>query len=321
MELNLSIVKIRISLALIYMGMLSIIVSSPVFAAEIFSDSFESADMSTTSSDGFKWNTNNNTSVVIHNSSDGPVAVYNNKSIYNVHLLSMPGGRIRDWHAKNGTHSLRFRYAAGRKWAEQRFDLGSGYPEIWVSYWIRVPINYKRDSGRNNKWFDIQMAPMSQYQDTTVSRIEMQDWPDASGGFNINIQFRNGSDGKYRNSNSYKRFITPTDAGKWMHIVYHLKASTTTLSTDGIIRMYRRWDGESEYILINDLSNLNVGIGAGSVAAGRPGWAAGYLMGWANTPYATDTEWLLDDFSISDSSPLAGLLGTLPNPPTNLNIQ
>ena len=312
--------KIRVTLVLICIGMFSI-VSPPVSAAVIFSDSFESANMSATSTDGFKWDKNNRTSIVTQDPSDGPVAVYNNRTIHNIDNKTMPDGSIRDWHAENGKYSLRFRYAAGRNWVEQRYDFGKGYPELWVSYWMRVPVNYKRGSGRNNKWFNIQMAPMSQYEDSTVSRIEMQDWPSGSGGFNINIQFRNGSNGKFINSSSYKNFITPADAGKWMHIIYHLKASATTSSTDGIIRMYRRWQGEPGYTLINDLNNLNVGIGAGSVSSGRLGWVAGYLMGYANTAYATDTEWLLDDFVVSDSAPIADLSGQLPKPPTNLSVQ
>ncbi|HEB87062.1 MAG TPA: hypothetical protein ENI68_08630 [Gammaproteobacteria bacterium] len=134
----------------------------------------------------------------------------------------------------------------------------------------------------------------------------------------MNIQFRNGSNGKYKNSKVYKNFITPADAGKWMQVVYHLKASATTSSNDGVIRMYRRWDGEFKFTLINDLSNLNVGIGAGSVSSGRLGWAAGYIMGYANTSYATDTEWLLDSFTVSDTSLLTLVT---PKSPTTLSTQ
>jgi len=269
-------------------------ISFPAVAETIFNDSFEAGNMSTTSKDGFKWDKNNKTSIVTQDPTDGAVAIFNNKAIYNIQTS-------KSWKAKTKSNSLRFSYAKGVHWSEQRYDLKKGYPDIWVSYWIRVPVNYKRDAGRNNKWFNIQMAPMSKYQDPTVSRIEMQDWPDTNNSMKINIQFRNGTDGKFKNSNIYNNFVTPNDAGKWMHIVYHLKASSSNSATDGLIRMYRKWQGDPTYTLINDLSNINVGIGAGSIASGTLGWSAGYLMGYANTTYATHTEWLLDDLTISDT--------------------
>lgn len=288
-------------------------------AGVIFSDSFESGDMSATSTDGFSWDKNNSTSIVTQDQTDGPVAIYNNQPIYNIHDTTMPDGSTRNWTAKVGANSLRFRYAAGANWSEQRYDLGKGYPEIWISYWIRVPTNYKRGLGSsnvNNKWFDILMGPMSQYSNGTVSRIEMQDWPGSSNSMNINIAFRNGSDGKYKNSNMYSQFVTPADAGKWMHLVYQLRASATTSTTDGIIRMYRRWENETGYTLINELVNLNVGIGAGSVSSGYLGWGSGYFMGYANSPYNNDTEWLIDDFIVSDTS----LFLNPPKPPSSITV-
>ena len=291
-------------------------------AEVIFSDSFESSDMLATNPDGFSWDKNNKTSVVTQDAVDGPVAIYNNGTIYNPHDPLMPDGSIRDWTAKDANNSLRFRYSAGDPWTEQRYDFGKGYPELWVAYWIRVPKNYVRgpifNGGGNNKWFNIQMAPMTSvyYQDPTVSRIEMQDWTnsDDAGSMDLNIQFRNGSDGKYRSSASYRNFVTPADAGRWMHLIYYLKTSKTTSSTDGILRLYRRWEDENRYTLTNEIVDLNVGIGAGSVSAGYLGWGGGYLMGYLNSPYTNDTEWLLDSFTVSNTS----LLPNPPLPPSNV---
>ena len=297
----------------IFAAMLGI--SFTVQAATIFQDLFESADMSASNADGFTWDANNSTSIVTQDAVDGPVAVWNNGPIYNIHPPLMPDSSIRDWTAYDGAYSLRVRYAAGVNWAEQRFDMGGAYPEVWIAYWIRVPGNYSRGSGSNNKWFDILMATMADYTTTTVSRVEMQDWQGAAGSMNINIQFRNGTDGLFTNSSTYNNFVTPADAGRWMRVVYYLKASSTPAATDGIIRMYRIWAGETSYTLINDLSNINVGIGAGSIAAGRPGWSAGYLMGYANSTYANDTEWLIDSFIVSDTP-----LITTPMPPTNFIV-
>ena len=47
----------------------------------------------------------------------------------------------------NGTHALKFTFSgdlniADDSWAEQRFDLGGQYPEIWIKYNLYIPVNY-----------------------------------------------------------------------------------------------------------------------------------------------------------------------------------
>jgi hypothetical protein len=214
--------------------------------------------------------------------------------------------------SKSGDYSLRFNYKAGQSFSEQSFDFGDAYRELWVGYWIKMPDNYYRGSGsgnQNNKWFDILMGSAGDYENSKVARIEMQDWPGGPGKGDMLIQFRN-SDGQWTNSSRYKGFLDPANAGRWMHIVYHLKASSSTTSKDGIIRMYRRWDGASSYELINELVNLNVGV----TSSGRPGWSSGYLMGYYNVTFSQDTDWYLDDFTYSTTSLLGKVLAP-PSPP------
>lgn len=279
--------------------------------AMYFQDGFEKANMSATDSDGFKWLANNRTSVVTQNSTYGPTAVYNNRNINNSAPAVLNNSVPRNWTAKDGKYSLRVHYPAGANWAEQRFLFGKAYPDLWLSYWIRVPQNYYRGSvsnvggAVNNKWGIFLMGTMKgnkDYRNKTVSLVEMRDWPNNNGGCNLDMSFRNGTNGRYHTSKIYTDFITPADAGRWMQIVYHLKASRSSTSTDGILQMYRRWSNETSFTLINDLENINVGIGKGSIASGYFGWGGGYLMGYANAPYAHDTNWLIDDFTISTTS-------------------
>lgn len=105
-------------------------------AQVLISDSFESMDLSATNSDGFSWAGTNRTSIVTQHPEDGNVVVFNGNPIYNI------VNDDRDWTAFDGDYSLRFRYAAGAAMSEQRFDLGSAYPEIWISFWLRVPSNF-----------------------------------------------------------------------------------------------------------------------------------------------------------------------------------
>jgi len=319
--------KMKTTLISICFGMLSA-VSLGAHSQIILEETFESGNMSTTTNaDGFKWQSNNNTSVVTEAppcgglSAGTPTAIYNNKVICNGPQTPAGGG---NWIAKNGENSLRFRYPAGQPWTEQRFFLGKGYPEIWVSYWIRVPTNYVRgpeatyNGSGNNKWGVWIMGRMpEEYATDYVSRVEMQDWPNAVNPDNADLKmsFTNGSDMTYHPSAIYHNFITPADSGRWMKIIYHLKSSATQSSTDGILRMYRQWEGDTGATLICDINSLNVGVGQGSIDAGFDGWAGGYLMGYTNAPYANDTEWLVDDFIVSDTPP-DDIFAVAPKPPS-----
>ena len=300
-----------------------LISSFSVHSQIVMLDTFESADFLSTNSDGFMWESTNRTSIV---NKDG---VVNNGRVVNNPIANGLNWDPRTPESADdvvGEHMMRYRYQPGASWTEQRYDMGGAYPEVWISYWIRVPRNYARPSGTNNKWFNIWMGRSknlysADYENNNISRIEMQDWPGSSNSMDINIQFRNGSDGKYRNSNRYANFVTPADAGRWMKILYHFKASSSNSADDGILRMYRRWHSEADYELINDLTNLNVGVGSGSVAAGRLGWGAGYVMGYANAAYSEATDWLLDDFTVANHS-LLGVntppLSSPPRPPESL---
>ena len=228
----------------------------------------------------------------------------------------MPDGSDREYTAKDGKNSLSFRYEAGEAWTEQRYDFGKGYPEIWLSYHIRVPLNYERagnpdnNPNTNNKWMIFLMAPMSRYSASDVSWVEVKDRPNSDGvSMNMMLQIHNGVNNTYTpESTAYQKFITPADKGRWMQIIYHLKASSDSEASDGVVKMYRKWDDEPAFKYITGYANEDIGIGAGSVASNYLGWGAGYLMGYANDPYATQTEWLIDDFIVSSTS-------LLPNPP------
>lgn len=290
-------------------------------------DSLESADFSSTNTDGFHWENPNKTSIVTKD------AVVNNGSPIN-NPIENGWYTGRNWDPREpelqdevvGEHMMRYRYAAGAEWTEQRYDLGGAYPEIWISYWMRVPTNYSRPSGTNNKWFNIWMGRSKNqhsedYENPGISRIEMQDWAGSNQSMDIRIQFRNGTDGVYANSNTHKGLVRPEDAGRWMHVVYHFKASSSNNANDGILRMYRRWHGQQNHELINDLNNINVGVGSGSQAVGRLGWGAGYIMGYANATYNKTTEWLLDDFTVStESLIIAGQSPSPPNTPSNFAV-
>lgn len=255
-------------------------------------DSFESGNMSATNEDGFDWGINNKTSVVT-----AERVVYNNgdKSV------AIPSGR--NWEPKSGEHSLRFRYGAGEPMTEQRFKLGRHYRDIWVTYWIRVPLNFTQGS-KNSKF--LSLWPLKYDRAGTVT---WQTRPNGSGG--ANLVFSDG--GVTSGEEDSTSFISvPDDRGRWMHVAAHLKSASGPTAKDGTIQFFRRWEGEATYTKIHEKLNADTW----DDTSVEQGISKGYIMGWANDPYDVDTEWLLDEFAVHTQSPIDDFVfSNKPNPP------
>lgn len=273
----------------------------PAAAAEpLFFDSFESGDMSATNEAGFSWGGNNRTSIVTEEA-----AVYNNREIYNV-----PDGSP-DWEPFKGEHHLRFRFGPGRFMSEQRFKLGRHYRDIWIAYWIRVPTNFKHGDA-NNKFLSV--WPESYDRPGTVT---WQTRPDENGGAKLVYQDGGVTSGE----TGWVPFIShPDDQGRWMHVVARVKSASGPDTNDGIIQLFRRWDGETIYSKIHEKTNADTWDDSSS----EQGISQGYIMGWANDPYDQNTEWFIDEFSIYNSNPIEEFTSNIsdenrPNPPS-LNL-
>jgi hypothetical protein len=93
-------------------------------------------------------------------------------------------------------------------------------------------------------------------------------------------------------------FITvPDDRGKWMQIVIRVKAATSNTADDGIIDMWRRWDGESTFTKLHEFSSAITPAPYG----GPAGWIRGYFMG-ATHGFNEDTEFLIDKVEFSTTT-------------------
>jgi hypothetical protein len=261
-------------------------------------DGFESNDMSAPNSGGgvnttgFNWESNNKTSVVYMKNGVTPTARYNNGPIDNENT-TVP---TLDWHPKNGINSLRFRFSANSEWTEQKYNAATPTEKLWVGYWLKVPDNFTRGlvqtgGGTNNKFFIMVWGDITNdYTDNNVARMGMTDRPNAAGtGINLDLAVRDQG-GAATTSSSYTDFVTTADQGRWMHCMYYLGGGSSNES----LRMWRRWENEASYTLIAGLDGRNI---VDNVTSGHAGWSGGYLFGYANMPYAADTDWLVDDFS------------------------
>lgn len=264
-------------------------------AQTVIRDSFESEDLSARYTSGIDWAGTNRTSLVKRDPALGDLVVYNHSGV-----VSIQAGFDRQWQAKDGDISMRFRYPSGsNSWAEQKFSLDNAHPEIWIRFWLKVPINFKHSSNSpgNNKLFALWMDGYS--SKGLGPTVIWEFWNDGAGGSKLAYHY---SPGGYRTANGHKQhtqFIRyPDDQGRWMQIVMHVVQSSGDAANDGVIELYRRWADESSFTRLHNDQNADVAPPAG----GPYGWKAGYLMGWSNPGYSEPTEWLLDDFAISTTS-------------------
>lgn len=276
-------------------------------------ESFESGDMSATNGDGFVWESGTFTSVVTAEEMIVDGGTQN---------ITKPDGR--DWTPLDGEHSLRFLYLDGKPWSEQRFDLAKGYNDLWLQYWLRVPINYfhGQDHPSNHKLFAIWMDDYS-YKGVGPTVI-WEFWGEKDGSSRLGYHYSEGGNKVAGEHFGLQPFISvPNDRGRWMEITIHVKASSHGMSPDGVIQLWRRWENQTrdERKLIHSKQDAVLPI----PASGPNGWEKGYFMGWANAAYSENTEWLIDYITISSESLLysKGLpnRGEAPNPPTHLGVQ
>ena len=252
-------------------------------AQSIFADDFSSGDLSKTQN-GFVWDGINNTGVI--------AGV-----------------------GRGGSHGLRFRYPAdvNDSFAEQRFAIGSANSEIWCKFWMRVPDNFDHAPG-NNKLFAIWMDDYSASGGGPT--VVWEYWPQGAGS-ELAVHWSEGDNVTAGVHILHAPFISiPADRGRWMEICLHVKAATTRVTpinpssnpyniSDGIIQLWRRWDSDSNWTQLHDVTTANIAPPPG----GPNGFSYGYVLGWCNSGFAEETDFVVDDFAISASSLLGEVAG------------
>lgn len=272
----------------------------------LVSDSFESRDMSTSNEIGFWWADTKKSSVVNATT-----------RVYDTELVNEPAPEDSQWEAKTGDHALLLRYLPGESWFEQHFRMTEPQPEIWMSYWLRVPTNYAHptvDSASDNqKLFRLWMDGYGKKGEGTT--VGMSFRGNGNGGSNF---FAKINSGDYSHSSPDKGSVpfisVPGDRGKWMHLVVHVKSESVADANDGLMEVWRRWEGDSDYTKTHEFFGQPI-----KISSTKKGFAAGYLMGWANAPYPVTTDFLIDDFELATSPLFSDSIG--PNPPSEIAVQ
>ncbi|ALC16847.1 polysaccharide lyase [Desulfuromonas soudanensis] len=184
--------KIYITFLMILLPLFSAI--SAANALELFSDSFESGNLTHTT-DGTGWAGSTYTSVV-------------------------PG------EGRTGNYALKFRFigsAAGTDaHAEQRFVLGFGLTDIYIQYYIKFPSNYlhRIDSPSNNKFIRLWTETYSDVGQIGASAMR----GNLSNIFAEAQQWECGPIGEGNLTTSWS--LTPSDLGKWLRFEWRFKPDT-----------------------------------------------------------------------------------------------
>tara|TARA_R110002074_G_scaffold383969_1_gene564421 strand:+ start:19214 stop:20047 length:834 start_codon:yes stop_codon:yes gene_type:complete len=270
----------KLAVAFAASGLLAL--GTPASSELLISDSFESGNLSTTSAIGFRWSDTKTTSVVTADT-----------QVFVTSPVNLPAPETSQWEAKTGDHAMMLRYRAGKSWTEQKFHFDEPQPEIWMSFWLRVPTNYAhpkvKGASDNQKLFRLWMDGYGQKGDGTTLGMSFRG--DGRGGSYFFAKIAGSGDkGKVP-------FITiPRDRGRWMHLVVHVDSESAPGASDGLMEVWRKWEGDTDYTKTHDFKNQPI-----KLSSTKKGFASGYLMGWANAVYPVDTEFLIDDFELSTS--------------------
>jgi len=180
-----------------------------------------------------------------------------------------------------------------------------------MSFWLRVPTNYAHPkvegAGDNQKLFRLWMDKYGTGRDGQKVGMEFR----GAGGGSSYFYGKIGSGSDLGRT----RFITvPDDRGKWMHLVVHVNSESSPGAKNGLMEVWRKWEGEGDYTKTHDFKNRAINLGSEV-----KGFKKGYLMGWANAHYPVETDFLIDDFKLS-TTPLFST-STAPGSPTQFTIK
>jgi hypothetical protein len=257
-------------------------------------DGFESGDSTAPGYPVFSWN--QPIKIVSMSPQGNPLIVLDGATV-NQELVGDP----RNWTAKTGSNSQWFKYAAGQSSDEKRYALTQAYPAIWKSFWWRVPENYTHPGTEitaNQKFFVMWQDAYEGLGDGSSCGMELRKEPDGGSYLYCKIS-AGGFTGFGPDLAKYRNFIQiPQDQGRWMKIVVNLATETSLGASDGVFKVWRKWQNESSYTLTHNLVGQAIKKGPASAL----GFKNGYLMGWANVAYAAQTDFLLDDFTLSTNS-------------------
>ncbi len=197
--------------------------------------------------------------------------------------------------ARTGTNALAFNFLGGvdgeDAWAEQRFELGGQYDELWFRYDLQIPTNYYHRTqvgGGNNKSFITLWADDYGAGPGLAAGFEV--WPDGGGAGELTFHPFRPEIGHIPAPGA-PAGIELSDRGTWIEIVGQVRAASVN-NDDGIARLWKTPEG-GERTLIFELTNVAMYQPNGNYLE------RGYLLGWSNSGFDEDTTLTIDNVVFS----------------------
>lgn len=228
----------------------------------LFFDDFSSGDLSRTQN-GFAWADSAKTAVVSGNNYLGD------------------------------TNSLRFRYDAlpvniEGNTAEQRFSIGRNVTEFSLHYYILLPGNFVHRPGNNKGLATVWANGYADYD--TFYGVEF--WPTASGSEMSFHPIIGDLDYGHDHLGGTTHWAN-ADVGKWHQFRMYAKVASPWNGNNGIVRIWKYVSGGSPTMVFEKTD-----IPGSSVANY---FNNGYILGWANSGYAAETDFLVKRFSFMEN--------------------
>jgi hypothetical protein len=241
---------------------ISIVFSTLLCADNLFTDGFESGDLSHTEN-GVAYAYGTNTSVSTENKLEGDYA-------------------------------LRFRYKAAADGKDSFSEQRLRYPqtnELWIKFDIYIPTNYvhrTQNGASNNKFLAIYR---NDYRDPGF-QVNWSLNPNGTGGSDLSLhRYRNGAEQEAISPSGGigKDFLSADDLGKWINIIAHVKTPSNESANDGVMQMWKNG------VLVCDENELNNYGGQNENYMDEL-----YLLGWSNSGFAEDTIFFIDNIVIDN---------------------
>lgn len=129
---------------------------------------------------------------------------------------------------------------------------------------------------------------------------------DNTGGSQLGQQY---SAGQYTGTGAHGReqiyaqnFINyPEDCGTWMELIFHVKMSSARGVRDGVISVYQKKQGESDFTRILTQSEADIGSPVEDVEFTQ--FAQGYFIGYSNSGYDEETSFYVSQFRHTTTMP------------------
>jgi hypothetical protein len=194
-----------------------------------------------------------------------------------------PNTTVKNTRPKTGTYSLEFYYPANTYIQEARCGFGSQKTDLWIKYDFWMPSNYVHTDteGGNNKFIAV-------YNDNDSFYMNFSLYKGITAGVaaRVNLHYYiNGAEGV---PVGVQNMFTTSDLGQWHRLVCHFKPDTGI--DNGVAQLWK-----------NGTPIINLTNVPSRTAVASRHMTGSYLMGWANSKYAVDTRFYIDDIVYSTS--------------------